>query len=105
MNADLVLFLALVFLAVAIAGFTALLIFWPLTLVHIRDRHPQFTAVLGQGAFFKPQAWGWLLRGQYRTAGDRNLDGLATPARVSMLTILFGVAMGALLWLVAEVMQ
>ena len=102
MNADLVLFLALVFLAVAIAGFTALLIFWPLTLVHIRDRHPQITAQLGHGAFLKPSALWWLLRGGYREAGDRSLSGLATPSRVSLLTILFGLAMGGVLWVIGK---
>lgn len=101
MSHDMLLFFALLFFAVAIAGASAMLIFWPLALVHIRDRHPQFTAVLGQGAFFRPQAWLWLLRGEYRSAGDRSLDGLATPARVSLMTILFGIAMGGLLWLVA----
>ena len=34
------LFFALCFVGVAVAGLTALLIFWPLTLVHLRDRHP-----------------------------------------------------------------
>lgn len=101
MSHDMLLFFALLFFAVAIAGASAMLIFWPLTLVHIRDRHPQFTAVLGQGAFFKPKAWWWLLRGEYRRAGDRNLNGLATPARLSLMTILFGIAMGGLLWLIA----
>ena len=43
-DADFVLFLALLAFAIAIAGATAFVIFWPLALVHIRDRHPQITA-------------------------------------------------------------
>ena len=102
MDADLILFLALTAFAIAIAGATALVIFWPLTLVHIRDRHPQITAQLGHGAFLKPSALWWLLRGGYREAGDRSLSGLATPSRVSLLTILFGLAMGGVLWVIGK---
>ncbi len=97
-----ILFLALLFVAIAIAGFTALLIFWPLALVHIRDRHPRLQSELGPGAFFKPAALGWLLRKGYASAGDRNLDGLATPARWSLMTILGGLAMAGVLWLLSE---
>lgn len=96
-----VLFLALCFLATAIAGATALAIFWPLTLVHIRDRHPQLVAELGENAFFSPAAWWWLLRGGYRSTLDRNLSGLATPARISLLTIIAGLVAAGVLWLVS----
>ncbi|GAB1407558.1 hypothetical protein MASR1M8_14770 [Thermomonas brevis] len=102
MDADLILFLALTAFAIAIAGATALVIFWPLTLVHIRDRHPQITAHLGHGAFLKPKALWWLLRGGYRAAGDRSLSGLATPSRISLLVILFGIAMGGVLWVIGK---
>ena len=102
MDADLILFLALTAFAIAIAGATALVIFWPLTLVHIRDRHPQITAHLGHGAFLKPKALWWLLRGGYRSAGDRSLSGLATPSRISLLVILFGIAMGGVLWVIGK---
>ena len=105
MDADLVLFLALLAFAIAIAGATAFVIFWPLTLVHVRDRHPQITAQLGQGAFLKPSALLWLLRGGYRSTLDRNLSGLATPSRIALVVILSGVAMGGVLWLVAKGMQ
>lgn len=105
MSADMVLFFALLAFAIAIAGGTAFLIFWPLALVHIRDRHPEITAHLGTGAFIKPKALLWLLRGDYRRTSDRNLSGLATPSRVSLLVILSGIAMGILLWLLAGVMQ
>lgn len=105
MDADLVLFLALLAFAIAIAGATAFVIFWPLALVHIRDRHPKITARLGSGAFLKPSALLWLLRGDYRTTPDRNLSGLATPSRIALLVILSGVAMGGVLWVLAKAMQ
>ncbi len=105
MSADMVLFFALLAFAIAIAGGTAFVIFWPLALVHIRDRHPEITARLGTGAFLKPRALLWLLRGDYRSTPDRNLSGLATPSRIALLVILFGIAMGGLLWLLAEGMQ
>ena len=66
-----VLFLALCFLGVAIGGATALVIFWPLALVHIRDRHPQLGAELGPNAFFRPQAWMWRLPRHARSKPQR----------------------------------
>jgi hypothetical protein len=103
MTADVVLFFALLFVALAIAGATAFVIFWPLTLVHVRDRHPAITGELGTGAFLKPAALLWLLRGGYRQARDPSLSGLATPARISLLVILLGLALAGLLWLVSLV--
>lgn len=100
-----ILFFALVAVAMAIAGATAFVIFWPLALVHIRDRHPEIGARLGAGAFLNPVALGWLLRGDYRSAGDRNLDGLATPARISLATIIAGLALAGLLWLLSKVVS
>ena len=99
MSVDVVLFLALLFVAIAIAGATAFVIFWPLTLVHIRDRHPGIGQVLGEGAFLRPAALWWLLRGGYRATPDRSLSGLATPARISLAVILLGLALAGLLWL------
>src|SRR5690606_37903215 len=77
-----ILFLALCFVGVAIGGFTAFVIFWPLSLVHLRDRHPQVRASLGEGAFISPRALAWLLSGRYRSVPDPRFTGLATPARV-----------------------
>lgn len=94
-----ILFLSLLFLAVAIAGASALVIFWPLTLVHLRDRHPGIHARFGGAAFANPSALWWVLNGGYREAADRNLNGLATPTRVSLLTILLGLCASGVLWL------
>ena len=94
-----ILFLALMSLALAIAGATAFVIFWPLALVHIRDRHAAIKAELGEGLFLKPAALWWLLRGGYREHPDPSLSGLATPARIALSVILLGLALAGLLWL------
>ena len=99
MSSDLVLFLALLFVAIAIGGATAFVIFWPLTLVHIRDRHAVIKGQLGEGLFLKPAALWWLLRGGYREHPDPSLSGLATPARIALSVILLGLALAGLLWL------
>jgi hypothetical protein len=98
------LFLALALVGVAVGGATAFVIFWPLALVHLRDRHPALRSELGPAAFLHPAALGWLLRGGYRAAGDPNLDGLATPAKVSLLVILTSLAASGALWLLSELM-
>ncbi|MDB6164654.1 MAG: hypothetical protein JWL98_2086 [Xanthomonadaceae bacterium] len=103
MSADVVLFFALLFVAIAIAGATAFVIFWPLTLVHVRDRQQGIATYLGQGAFLKPMALAWLLRGGYREVRDPSLSGLATPARISLLVILLGLTLAGLLWAVSAV--
>ena len=96
-----ILFFALLFVAVAIGGATAFVIFWPLSLVHIRDRHPALQRELGPGAFARPSALAWLLRRDYRRVNDRNLSGLATPAFVSLVTIIGGLGCAGLLWLLS----
>lgn len=98
------LFIALSLLGVAIAGATAFAIFWPLTLVHVRDRQPALAAQLGEGAFARPSALAWLLRGGYRAAGDRNLDGLATPARIALVVVIAALSASAGLWGVSELL-
>jgi hypothetical protein len=99
-----ILFFALLFFATAIAGFCAFVIFWPLTLVHVRDRHDALAAEFGAGAFLKPVALGWLLSGRYRDTRDRSLTGLATPAKVSLLVIFGGLAGAGALWLISLAM-
>ena len=98
-----ILFFALLFVATAIAGATAFVIFWPLTLIHIRDRHPQLKAQLGEGAFLNPSALRWLLAGGYRATPDPSLSGLATPARISLAVIILGLVLAGLLWLVSVI--
>jgi hypothetical protein len=99
------LFFALCFVGVAVAGFCAFVIFWPLTLVHIRDRHPALAEAFGPGAFLKPAALHWLLARRYRSERDGGLSGLATPAWLALLTIFTGLGMAALLGLLSKVMQ
>ena len=97
-----ILFFALVAVAFAIAGASALAIFWPLMWVHMRDRHADARAAFGEAAFANPAAFAWVLRGGYRALGDRNLDGLATPARLSLFSIIGGLLVALLLWGIAE---
>ncbi len=84
--------------ASAIAGTGAFAIFWPLTLVHLSERHEGLAAQIGPAAFIKPSAIGWLLRGGYRAARDPSLSGLATPARVSFIAAVTGIVLVAVLW-------
>ena len=99
------LFFALCFVGVAIGGLTAFVIFWPLSLVHLRDRHPRARESLGEGAFLSPSALRWLLSGRYREVHDAQFTGLATPARVSAYVILGALSLSALLWLWSEVLR
>ena len=99
------LFFALCFVGVAIAGLSAFLIFWPLTLVHIRDRHPALATEFGAGAFLKPECLRWLLERGFVRIADRSLSGLATPARIALLVMLGGLGMALLLWLFSQVMK
>jgi len=93
------LFVALSLLGVAVAGTSAFVIFWPLALVHLRERHPEARAKLGEQAFLGPKALGWLLSGRYREVADRQFTGLATPARVSLTCILAALVLSGVLWL------
>ena len=99
------LFFALCLVGVAIAGFSAFVIFWPLTLEHIRDRHADWSAAWGEGAFLKPQALRWLLGQGYRSQADASLSGLATPARISLIVMLGALALSGLLALLAMVFK
>ena len=67
------------------------------------DRHPSIGQQLGAGAFLNPTALGWLLRRGYADANDRNLTGLASPARISLLTIIIALILAGLLWALSTV--
>jgi len=94
-------FVNLSLLGVAVAGISAYAIFWPLSLVHLRDRHPGVYAKLGGSTFLSPKVLTWLLSGKYREIADPQFTGLATPARVSLTCILSALGMSGLLWLVS----
>lgn len=99
------LFLALCCFAATVAGGCAFLIFWPLTLIHLRERHPALASGFGDGAFLKPTALRWLLCRRYRERHDRALSGLATPAWLALLTSGLGLGLSALLGFFSQVMQ
>ncbi len=86
-------------LAIAITGLMAFAFFWPMTLVHLRDRHPDIHARLSA---FAAATLGWLLAGRYRDLHDPALDGLGTPARIALIVLLFGatcaVGFGLIAW-------
>ena len=73
--------------AFAITGLMAFAFFWPMTLVHLRDRHCELHARLGAVTIV---ALGWLLAGRYRDLHDPALDGLGTPARIALIVLLSG---------------
>lgn len=93
-------FLALTSLAVAISGLLAFVLFWPMALVHLRDRHPELLRSFGGFAFASPAALGWLLGARYRTLTDRSLNGLATPARLALWCTIFALVTAGVLWLI-----
>ncbi len=95
-------FLLLMSAGTVIAGTGAFALFWPLSLMHLHERHAALAAELGAGAFMKPSAIAWLLRGDYRVAQDPSLSGLATPARVSFIAAIAGAILVAVLWPLAE---
>jgi hypothetical protein len=95
-------FLALVAIAVAISGVMAFVFFWPMALVHLRDRHTAQLARFGAAAFASPLALQWLLSGRYRELADPALDGLCTPARLSLWSVILALVAAGLLVLVSQ---
>lgn len=91
-------FLLLMSAGTFIAGVGSFAVFWPLSLMHLRERHAALAAELGAYAFMKPSAIVWLLRGGYRVARDPLLSGLATPARISIIAATAGAILMAVLW-------
>jgi len=98
-----ILFSALCFFGVAIAGLTAFLIFWPLTLIHIRDRYPALSLEFGNSAFLKLDCLHWLLTRRFSALNDRNLSGLAAPARLALLVMFAGLMATCVLWLINKI--
>lgn len=95
-------FLALISLAVAISGAMAFVFFWPMTLVHLRDRHPAVRQGFGGMAFSSTAALGWLLAGKYRALTDPSLNGLATPARIALICTLLALFASGVLWVIYQ---
>lgn len=95
-------FLALIGVAVAISGAMAFVFFWPMALVHLRDRHATRLQSFGSFAFAAPAALGWLLRGGYRELADPSLDGLCTPARLALWSIILSLVAAGVLVLFAR---
>jgi len=95
-------FLALLAVAVAISGVMAFVFFWPMALVHLRDRHRERLAGFGAFAFADPGALHWLLRGRYRELRDPALDGLCTPAMLALWSVLVSLAAAGVLLLAAR---
>lgn len=93
-------FLALTTLAIAISGAIAFAFFWPMSLVHLRDRHPQLLRGFGNMPFIAPKAMKWLLLRRHTTLHDSSLNGLATPASLALWCMLIALAASGVLWLI-----
>lgn len=93
-------FLALICIAVAISGAMAFAFFWPMALVHLRDRHGALHASFGEFAFASPAALNWLLRGRYRSLRDGGLSGLATPAFLALWSTILALVASGVLYLI-----
>lgn len=92
-------------LAVAITGLMAFAFFWPMTLVHLRDRYPELHAQLGGAGAIAVSTLMWLLAGRYRESRDPALDGLGTPARLALIVLLIGLASAGGFGLIAWAMK
>lgn len=102
MSYSMALTFSLLGVAVGITGLMGFVFFWPMTVVHLRDRHPDLHARLGGAGMIAAPTLLWLLAGRYHAMRDPGLDGLGTPARISLAVTLLGVAsalvFGALAW-------
>ena len=94
-------FLALLGVAVAISGLMAFVFFWPMALVHLRDRHRDTLRAFGSFAFADPAALRWLATGRYRELRDPSLNGLCTPAMLALWSMLVSLAASGVLILMA----
>ena len=95
-------FLALLGVAAAISAFMAFVFFWPMALVHLRDRHGEQLRAFGHFAFADPGALRWLATGRYRELRDPSLNGLCTPAMLSLWSIAISLAASGLLVALSE---
>jgi len=93
------LFFALCSFGIAIAGLSAFLIFWPLTLIHIRDRYPALAL-----EFLSPHSIYWLLARRFVAFNDRSLSGLATPACLALLVMLGGLIASLILGVISKIL-
>jgi hypothetical protein len=95
-------FLALLGVAVAISALMAFVFFWPMALVHLRDRHGETLRAFGGFAFADPGALRWLATGRYRDLRDPALNGLCTPAMLSLWSIALSLAASGILLVMAD---
>ncbi len=91
--------------AIVMTGATAFVFFWPMTVVHLRDRHPQIHARMGGVGMMAASTLWWLLAGRFHDLHDPGVDGLATPARLALFGTLLGLASAAGFGLVAWVIK
>ena len=73
-----------------------------MALVHLRDRHRDTLRGFGGFAFADPGALRWLMTQRYRELRDPSLDGLCTPAMLSLWSIVLSLAASGVLVLVAQ---
>lgn len=95
-------FLALLGVAAAISAFMAFVFFWPMALVHLRERHRETLHRFGSFAFADPGALRWLMSGRYKQLRDPSLNGLCTPAMLSLWSIVVSLAASGVLMLFSQ---
>ena len=95
MSYSMALTFSLLGIAIAISGGMGFAFFWPMTLVHLRDRYPEVHARLGGAGMLAPPSLLWLLAGRFRDSRDPALNGLGTPARIALAVLLIGLASAA----------
>ncbi|MBS0463117.1 MAG: hypothetical protein JSS41_11675 [Proteobacteria bacterium] len=102
MSYSLALTFSLLGVAVAITGSMGFVFFWPMSVVHLRDRHPDVHARLVVAGTMAASTLRWLLAGRYHALRDPGVNGLATPARIALCVLLLGLAsalvFGAVAW-------
>ena len=92
-------------LAIAITGLMGFAFFWPMTLVHLRDRYPAMHAQLGAAGVLAVSTLLWLLAGRFRASRDPSLNGLGTPAQLALIVLLVGLTSASGFGLIAWAMK